>query len=579
MNGGQIIAKVLHDQGVKFLFTLCGGHISPIFVETERIGIRVIDTRHEVNAVFAADAVARLTGIPGVAAVTAGPGLTNTITAIKNAQMAQVPLVLLGGAAATILKGRGSLQDINQMALMKPNVKWAVSIKRVKDIVPTLRKAFAIAKTGIPGPVFVECPIDLLYDEQLVRQWYGAKADAPARNFSDKVVKWYINRHVNGVFGGKDNIEFKNTEPAVSYPKHSSSQLTSVVEQLKKAKRPLILIGSGSMMFPQKSAAFANAVQQLGVPVYLSGMGRGLLGNNHPLQLRHHRKEALKAADLIILAGVPCDFRLDYGDHLNKKATYININRSAEDLNKNKKPHIGILADPEEYLIALSQVFTNQTHLYEQWMSELHKRDGKREENIAERALENPKTGINPLQLFRALDKNLEDNAILIADGGDFVGAAAYTLRPRKPLSWLDPGAFGTLGVGAGFALGAKLCFPDAEVYIIWGDGSCAYSIMEYDTFVRHKLPVVGIIGNDASWAQIARDQIDILGSDCATTLAHSDYENIGKAFGANGKRVENMTEFTTALAEAKQSLKNGTPYIINAILGKSDFRKGSISM
>src|SRR6185436_3616972 len=158
MNGGEIIARVLQKQGVKFLFTLCGGHVSPIFVSAQNIGIRVIDTRHEVNSVFAADAVSRLTGIPGVAVVTAGPGLTNTITAVKNASLAQSPLILLGGGAATILKGRGSLQDIDQMTMMKPNVKWATTINKVKDIAPTLDKAFAIAQEGVPGPVFVECP-------------------------------------------------------------------------------------------------------------------------------------------------------------------------------------------------------------------------------------------------------------------------------------------------------------------------------------------------------------------------------------------------------------------------------------
>src|SRR6266581_4040059 len=175
MNGGEIIARVLQKQGVKFLFALCGGHISPIFVSAQNLGIRVIDTRHEVNAVFAADAVSRLTGIPGVATVTAGPGVTNTITAVRNARLAQSPLVLLGGAAATLLKGRGALQDIDQMSLMRPNVKWAATIKRVREIVPTLEKAFAIAQEGVPGPVFVECPIDTLYGEELVRSWYGAK--------------------------------------------------------------------------------------------------------------------------------------------------------------------------------------------------------------------------------------------------------------------------------------------------------------------------------------------------------------------------------------------------------------------
>ncbi len=167
----------------------------------------------------------------------------------------------------------------------------------------------------------------------------------------------------------------------------------------------------------------------------------------------------------------------------------------------------------------------------------------------------------------------------MIADGGDFVATSAYTLRPRKPLSWLDPGVFGTLGVGAGFALGAKLVFPEKDVYIIYGDGSAGYSLMEYDTFVRHNLPVISVIGNDACWTQIARDQVDFLKSDCAMNLAYSDYQNIGKAFGADGSRVDNIEAFNQAVAEAKAASKNSKPYIINAIIGKTDFRKGSLSM
>ena len=170
MNGGDLVAEVLARQGVRFLFTLCGGHISPILVGSKARGIQVVDVRHEANAVFAADAVSRMTGIPGVAAVTAGPGVTNTITAIKNAQMAQSPLVLLGGATATILKGRGSLQDIDQMALIAPHVKFAAAVTRVRDLPRTLEKAFEIAQEGVPGPVFVECPVDLLYDEPVVRE-------------------------------------------------------------------------------------------------------------------------------------------------------------------------------------------------------------------------------------------------------------------------------------------------------------------------------------------------------------------------------------------------------------------------
>src|SRR5258706_7065303 len=181
MTGGDLIADVLQKQGVGFLFTLCGGHIAPILVSAKARGIRVVDVRHEVNAVFAADAVARLTGVPGVAAVTAGPGATNTITAVKNAQMAQSPVVLLGGATATMLRGRGSLQDIDQMALMTPHVKWATRVTRVRDLVDVLERAFVIAQQGVPGPVFVEVPVDLLYEPSLVRQWYGAKRVAGAQ--------------------------------------------------------------------------------------------------------------------------------------------------------------------------------------------------------------------------------------------------------------------------------------------------------------------------------------------------------------------------------------------------------------
>jgi thiamine pyrophosphate-dependent acetolactate synthase large subunit-like protein len=304
-------------------------------------------------------------------------------------------------------------------------------------------------------------------------------------------------------------------------------------------------------------------------------MARGLLGRENKLQMRHHRKEAIKESDLIILAGVANDFRLDYGNHIGSRP-FISLNRSKKDLTKNKKPAIGVHADPQDFLIALSQTFERD---HSSWIGELRARDSKREANIDAQANGPVDRGINPIQLFRTLDPELDQNTILIADGGDFVATSAYTLRPRKPLSWLDPGVFGTLGVGAGFALGAKLVFPDHDVWIIYGDGSAAYSLMEYDTFVRHKLPVISVIGNDACWSQIARDQIAILKSDCAMNLALSDYQNVGKALGAEGARVETLEAFKAAVLEGKNSVRQGKPYIINAIIGKTDFRKGSVSM
>lgn len=215
---------------------------------------------------------------------------------------------------------------------------------------------------------------------------------------------------------------------------------------------------------------------------------------------------------------------------------------------------------------------------YLPWHETLLQRDRERELAITEQAGQ-PTEAINPIQLFRTLDLAMKEDSILVADGGDFVATSSYTLKPRKPLSWLDPGVFGTLGVGAGFALGAKLCFPEGEVIIIYGDGSAGYSLMEFDTFVRHHIPVISIIGNDACWSQIARDQIEILKDDTATQLAHSNYEMIGAAFGAKGKRVENIADFKVALDEARLATGMNVPYIINAIIGKTEFRKGSISM
>ncbi|MFH1320645.1 MAG: thiamine pyrophosphate-binding protein [Bacteroidota bacterium] len=598
MDGGNLIAKVLKAQDVEFIFTLCGGHISPILCGCKQEGIRVIDVRHEANAIFAADAVSRLRGVPGVAVVTAGPGVTNTITAIKNASMAQSALVLLGGATATALKGRGSLQDIDQTALMKPHVKWLKSIKKVRELVPAIEKAFVISQQGVPGPVFIECPVDLLYDETIVRELYGAKSeDTSTKSFSNKILHWYLKRHVAKIFKGKNNYQISQRIKNKNNTRHNHSYINKVVRLLEKRRHPVMLIGSQAVFNAFEVDKLAKAVESIGVPVYLSGMARGLLGADHPLQLRHKRKNALREADLVIFAGVPCDFRLDYGKHINSSAIYISVNRSKIDLYKNKRPKLAIHGDPGVFLIDLAtsllpspkerenqrlktpQVVANSWNAkLSAWLEQLKQRERDSEEDIAKKAVVSV-DGINPIELFKTLDPILDEKSILIADGGDFAATSAYTLRPRKPLSWLDPGVFGTLGVGAGFALGAKLCFPESEVWIIYGDGSCAFSIAEYDTFIRHNIPVISIVGNDASWSQIARGQIEILHDDVATVLAHTDYDVVAKGYGGEGKRVENLNDFKEAVKEAKDVTKKGKPFLINAIIGKTDFRKGSISM
>ncbi|MEQ9503140.1 MAG: thiamine pyrophosphate-binding protein [Deltaproteobacteria bacterium] len=575
MDGGQRVAEVLKSHGVEALFTLVGGHISPILVESKKRGIRVIDTRHEVNAVFAADAYSRLTGVPGVAAVTAGPGVTNAITAIKNAQLAQVPLVLIGGATATMLRGRGSLQDIDQMALIGPHVKYAARPNTLREVVPALEKAFEEAIAGVPGPVFVELAVDLLYAEDTVRGWYKAKTDKSNKNLVDHATSLYIKGHLTNLFTEINGPVIHSPSPAAPAAP-ANNDVRAAMKLLEGAKKPLMVIGSQAMLDPNRVDELITAIERIGAPVYLSGMARGLLGAKHNLLMRHKRRNALKEADVVVLCGVPCDFRLDYGSHVSR-AKVISINLSEEDLKKNRKPDLGILAEPVTVLTSVARLMKDAS-TRAPWFETLRQREAARETEIDE--FEKVDTGnINPIALCRAIDRHLTDDAVLIGDGGDFIATASYTLSPRKPLCWLDPGVFGTLGVGAGFALAAKAQRPDSDVWLLWGDGAAGFSIMEFDTFARHGIPVIAVIGNDACWTQIERDQTPTLGDDVACMLTHMDYQTVAEGCGAKGIRVESPDEIDAALEKALELSRAGHPVLVNAIIGKSDFRKGSISI
>ena len=368
-HGGERVAAALQAHGVRCLFTLCGGHISPILVASKALGIRVIDVRDEATAVFAADAVARLTGVPGVAAVTAGPGLTNTITALKNAQLAQSPVILLGGAAPTALQGRGALQDIDQRRLMAPHVKLVRRVRRVSDLAPAVEEAFAVAREGVQGPVFIECPVDLLYDEASIRQWY-ADASGKGSSIPDRLLRFYLKRHVEKMFAGSSEA-VAPVAREVARPEPSDSAVEAAAKALAHAAHPLVVIGSQSLALATHAPLIAEAVAKAGIPAYLSGMARGLLGREHPLQMRHRRRQALRESDCVVLAGVPCDFRLDYGKHVRRAGTLIAANRGAREARMNRRPDIAAIGDAGLFLERLAGRLGDAGAKWAQWTGQL----------------------------------------------------------------------------------------------------------------------------------------------------------------------------------------------------------------
>ena len=571
MHGGDQVADVLKKHNIKWVFTLCGGHISPILTGCNKVDIKIIDTRHESTAVFAADAVSRLSGTIGVAVVTAGPGLTNSITPIKNSQLAQSPVLILGGATATVLKNRGSLQDIDHLSLVKSITKGSFSVRRLKNLSRTIQKAINLAISGVPGPVYVEVPVDILFPEEVVRKWYGLKKDS-------KSMPWwmslYLNWNVNYLFNNnKRLINPPQKKARTISPNQKINQLKRLIE---KAKKPIMLIGSSIMLDPDQASDIADSIKKLEIPTFVSGSARSLLSRSDIPLFRHNRKSSLKESDLVVLFGVPCDFRLDYGRQINHRAKIVAINKSRKDMLLNIKPSLCINHNPATIIIEIAK--TKIKNNWTAWIDSINKKEKERKKNIQSQA-DKKTNSINPIKFFTLLDGHLSNNDIIIADGGDFVATASYILRPRSFTGWLDPGVFGTLGVGSGFALGAKLCHPSSTVWIIFGDGSFGYSLIEFDTFIRHNIPVIAIIGNDAGWTQIARDQVDILEDPIGTELRYTKYDLAVAGIGGCGLSIEKEKNIDKILIRAKEAASQGNPVAINVKIENTDFRKGSISI
>jgi len=585
-HGGEVVAEVLQAHTVDTVYTLVGGHISPVLTAAERRGMRVVDVRHEASTVFAADAHHRSTGAVGVAVVTAGPGVTNTITALKNAQMAESAVLLLGGAAAGLLQGRGALQDIDQMSLVSSLCKYSRRVKTVRELAPVIREAIQAAMSGVPGPVFVELPIDVLYPYHIIAKEV-VPPGPPPKSLKQKVVNWYLNNYLQNLFAGA--WEERDVTPLpLSVPLASHAQVEQASAMVRAAKRPVLVLGSQAAMARSAPGcdvtSVATAVKKMGIPMFCGGMSRGIAGPACGHQFRHARGAALKEADLVILAGAVCDFRLGYGKSLGRGAKVLVVNRGKEQLYKNSdmfwKPSLAIQGDPGQFLVDLggSVAGAGAEGRWEGWLEACREREEAKEEANAKLALAPAGGRLNPLSLLRTLEEVLPEEALLVVDGGDFVATAAYTLRPRAPLCWLDPGAFGTLGVGGGFALGAAVARPNKEVWLLYGDGALGFSLPELDSLARAGCRVVAVVGNDAAWTQIAREQQPMLGSRVACDLKYLPYETAAEGLGAQGLSLKEGDDVREVLLRARQMSKDG-PVLVNAIIGSTSFRDGSISV
>ena len=528
MTGGRIAAKALQKAGVECVFLLCGGHVAPIYLGCEEEGIRLIDVRHEQTAGFAADGWSRLTGKPGVALVTAGPGVTNTVTAIANAHRAEAPMVVIAGRSPMSTFEKGSLQEMDQVEVVRSITKWARCVPAADRIPEYIGMAFRHALEGRPGPVFIEIPVDLLFqsvDEQNVV--WPEKHRAESRPWGDPVC------------------------------------VRRAAELLRSAERPVILGGS-PLWWSRAAPVLERFADTTHFPVFLNGMGRGALPPQHPLHFSRSRRLALEKADVILSLGVPLDFRLGFGRGLDAGARLIQVEIDGSRIGQNRPAAVGIVGDTGAVLGQLMEEVGPRPELT--WVVELRQDEKRAEAKIAMKCMR-ADVPVNHYRLVKEFSQVVDEDTIVIGDGGDIVVVAGRILRVHRHGHWMDPGPLGVLGVGIPFALAAKVACPEKKVLILNGDGAFGITAMDFDTLVRFDLPVVSVVGNDAGWGQIRTPQVVFLGQGrtTGTDLSYvTRYDKMAEAMGGYGELVEKPQEIQPAI---RRALASGKPAVVNVIL------------
>ena len=528
-HGGKLAAKALKAAGVECVFTLSGGHVMGIYDGCIDEGIEVVDVRHEQAATHAADAWARLhPGKVGVAILTAGPGVTDGVTGVANAWRANSPILVFGGQGPFKHAGRGSLQEMDHVSLMRPVTKWSGACGETRRIAEYIELAVRTALSGIPGPSFLEIPMDVLH----------GTVDLDAVQMP----------------------HFRDYRVASAAP---AAILAEAAEIIAGARTPVVMAGT-SLKWSEGGGALGAFLDATAIPCYVNGMARGEVNWDHPSFLSLTRSEALAAADVVILAGTPLDFRMKFGRAIPADARIVQLDLDETLIGQNRAAEVGLVGNLGANFEALLELFKSSgvsvdasAHL-----TALAAREADLDE-ARNAELNSDEVPIDPLRLCREIADAVTDDMIVIGDGGDIVAQASKVIRVPRRGTWMDPGPLGTLGVGMPFALAAQKAHPDKRVLIVYGDGSFGLNGFEFDTAVRFGLPIVGVVGNDAAWGQMLRPQASLYGQDrvVATELNFTRYDKVVEAMGGHGEHVTEPGQIAPALQRAFDS---GLPALVN---------------
>jgi acetolactate synthase I/II/III large subunit len=519
-HGGELALAALRSFGVRELFTLNGGHIWPFYDACVKTDVPIFDTRHEQTATFAAEGVAKLTRRPGVAALTAGPGVTNGVSAVTTAHFNGSPLVVLGGRAAQSRWGEGSLQEFDHVPVLAPITRSSRTAAAVEDIPKEVHEAVLTAMTPHRGPVFVDFPIDVVFR--------SGEGDLP------------------------DAVVPRGPEP-------DADEVARAAALIAEAECPALIAGS-DVYWEGAELALRHAVEELRVPTFANGLGRGCLPADHELSFSRTRGLVKGEADVVVVVGTPLDFRISFGrfgdaavvhvvDHPDQRASHVS-------------PAASPAGDLSSVLSGLAS-YSGRRADHEPWIARL------RDQEQAARAAEEPdltseSDPIHPARVYGEVLRRLDRDGVVVCDGGDFVSFAGKYVDSYQPGCWLDPGPFGCLGTGSGYGLAARVARPDRQVVMMLGDGAAGFSLMEADTFVRHGLPVVMVVGNNGIWALEKHPMRAIYGYDVAADLQHGcRYDEVVSALGGAGEVVERPGDIGPALDRAFAS---GVPYLVNVL-------------